>query len=73
MSLTTFFIILIVLACIVTILGVQIIKLYFQIYENILYPPKEKLTFKQEAKKRYERKINKTNATKRIQKTSKNL
>lgn len=68
MTLTTFFIILILLAIIVTILGVLTIKVCIQMYEHILYPPKP--TFKQQAKKRYERK---SNATKRIPKPSRKV
>lgn len=56
MTLTTFFIILILLASIVTILGVLVIRVAVQIAEQIYFPPKPKLTFKEQAKKRYERK-----------------
>ena len=66
MTLTTFFFILLVLASIITILGVQVIKIYFKVYEHLFYPPKT--NFKKEAKKRYERKSN-INATKRIPKS----
>ena len=67
MTLTTFFIILISLACIVTLLGVQVIKVYIRVYEHLLYPPK--VNIKKEAKKRYERKY----ATKRIPKTNRKV
>lgn len=62
MTLTTFFVILIILASIVTLLGVQVIKIYFKVYEHLLYSKKE-------AKKRYERKY----ATKRIPKSTRKL
>ena len=67
MTLTTFFVILILLASIVTILGVQVIKIYFKVYEHLLYP--KKVDFKKEAKKRYERKY----ATKRIPKPTRKI
>lgn len=54
MTLTTFFILLILLASIVTILGVLVIRVAVQMAEHIYFPPKP--TFKQQAKKRYERK-----------------
>lgn len=63
MTLTIFFIILILLAIIVTLLGIQVIKVYIKTYEHLLYPPK--VNIKKEAKKRYERKY----ATKRISKS----
>ena len=69
MTLTTFYIILILLASIITVLGVQVIKIYFKVYEHIYYPPKQKVNFKKEAKKRYERKY----ATKRISKTTRKV
>lgn len=65
MTLTTFFLILLLLASIITILGVQVIKLYFKVYEHLLYP--SKTIFKKESKKRYEKKY----ATKRIPKSDK--
>lgn len=67
MTLTTFFIILILLASIVTTLGVLVIRVAVQTYEHILYPPKPNI--KKEAKKRYERKY----ATKRIPKPSRKV
>lgn len=69
MTLTTFFIILILLASIVTILGVLVIRVYFKVYEQIYFPPKPKLSFKERAKKRYERKY----ATKRIPKPARKV
>lgn len=68
MTLTTFYIILIVLALIVTILGVLTIRVAVQMYEQ-LYWHKPKPTFKQEAKKRYEKKY----ATKRIRKSTRKV
>jgi hypothetical protein len=56
MTLTTFFIILILLASIVTTLGVLVIRVAVQTYEQIYFPTKPKVSFKQQAKKRYERK-----------------
>jgi hypothetical protein len=61
----TLFIILILLLSIVTIVGVLIIKIAVQMGEQIYFPTKNKLTFKQQAKKRYQRKY----ATKRIPKS----
>ena len=62
MTLTTFYITLILLASIITVLGIQVIKIYFKVYEHLLYP--KKVSFKKEAKERYQRKY----ATKRISK-----
>jgi len=61
----TLFIILILLLSIVTILGVLVIKVAVQMGEQIYFPTKNKLTFKQQAKKRYQKKY----ATKRIPKS----
>jgi hypothetical protein len=63
MTLTTFYIILILLASIVTVLGVLTIRVCVQMAEQIYFP--KKVDFKKEAKKRYERKY----ATKRISKS----
>ena len=65
-----FYITLILMAMLIIILGILTIKALTQMYEQFYW---YKPSFKEEAKKRYERKINKTNATKRIQKTTKNL
>ena len=62
MTLTTFFIILILLGIIVTVLGLLTIRVCVQMAEQIYFP------VKQETKKRYQRKSN-TNATKRIPKS----
>lgn len=67
MTLTTFFIILILLVSIVTILGVLVIKVAVQMTEQIYFP--KKTNFKKEAKKRYERKY----ATKRIPKPTRKV
>ncbi len=69
MTLTTFFIILILLASIVTTLGVLVIRVAVQMAEHIYFPPKPKLSFKERAKKRYERKY----ATKRIPKPTRKV
>jgi hypothetical protein len=61
----TLFIILILLLSIVTIVGVLVIKVAVQMGEQIYFPTKNKLTFKQQAKKRYQKKY----ATKRIPKS----
>jgi hypothetical protein len=66
MTLTTFFILLILLASIVIILGVLTIRVCVQMAEQIYFPSKPNI--KKEAKKRYERKSN-INATKRIPKS----
>lgn len=66
MTLTTFFIILLLLASIVTILGVLVIRVSVQMAEQIYFP------VKQETKKRYQRKSN-INATKRITKSSRKV
>lgn len=63
-----FYITLILMAMLIIILGILTIKALIGMYEQF-YWHKPKPTFKQEAKKRYERKY----ATKRIQKTTKNL
>ncbi len=63
-----YYIILLLLALIVTAIGILVIKVAVQMYEQ-LYWHKPKSTFKEEAKKRYERKY----ATKRIQKTNKKV
>jgi hypothetical protein len=65
-----FYITLILMAMLITIVGILTIKALIQMYEQFYW---HKPTFKEEAKKRYERKINKTNATKRIQKTNKKV
>jgi hypothetical protein len=65
MTLTTFYIILILLAVIITILGVLVIRVAVQMGEQIYFPPKPKLSFKEKAKERYQRKY----ATKRIRKS----
>jgi hypothetical protein len=52
----TLFIILILLLSIVTIVGVLVIKVAVQMGEQIYFPTKNKLTFKQQTKKRYEKK-----------------
>lgn len=67
MTLTTFFIILILLVSIVTILGMLVIRVAVQMAEHLLYP--KKVSFKQQAKKRYERKY----ATKRIPKPTRKV
>jgi hypothetical protein len=73
MTLTTFYIILIVLALIVTILGVLTIRVAVQMYEQLYWhKPKPVQSFKQEAKKRYQRKLN-NNATKRITKSTRKV
>ncbi len=71
MTTYAFFIILILAAILITVLGVLTIRVAVQVYEQ-LYWHKPKSSFKEEAKKRYQRKSN-TNATKRIQKTNKKL
>ena len=70
MTLTTFYIILILVACIVTILGVLTIRVCVQMAEHLYYPPKP--NFKKEAKKRYEKKSN-INGTKRIRKSTRKV
>jgi hypothetical protein len=67
---TIFFIILILLGIIITVLGLLTIRVCFQMAEQIYFPVKT--TFKQEPKKRYQRKSN-TNATKRIPKSSRKV
>ena len=69
MTLTTFFIILILLASIVTTLGVLVIRVAVQMGEQIYFPPKPKLSFKEKAKERYQRKY----ATKRIPKPTRKV
>jgi len=68
MNTYTFFIILILAAILITVLGVLTIRVAVQMYEH-LYWHKPKPSFKQETKKRYQRKY----ATKRIQKTNKKI
>ncbi len=65
MTLTIFYIVLFLLAFIVTILGVLTIRVAVQMYEHLYW---HKASFKEEAKKRYQRKSN-TNGTKRISKS----
>ena len=67
MTLTTFYITLILLASIITVLGIQVIKIYFKVYEQIYFP--KKVSFKKQSKERYERKY----ATKRISKTTRKV
>ena len=70
MTLTTFFLILLLLASIITILGVLTIKVCVQMAEQIYFPVKS--SFKQKAKKRYQRKSN-INAIKRIPKSNRKV
>ena len=71
MNTYAFFIVLILVTMLVTILGLLTIKVAVQMCEQ-LYWDKPKSSFKEVAKKRYQRKSN-TNATKRIQKTNKKI
>ena len=65
MTTYAFFIVLILVAIIITLLGVLTIRVAVQMYEHLYW---HKASFKEEAKKRYQRKSN-TNGTKRISKS----
>jgi hypothetical protein len=64
MTTYTYFIVLILAAILITVLGVLTIRVAVQMYEQLYW---HKPSFKEESKKRYQRKY----ATKRIQKTNK--
>lgn len=72
--------ILILLTIMVTFVGLLVIKAAIEMAEKIYYPSKpkaitsteEEVTFKEETKKRYQRKSN-TNATKRISKSTRKV
>lgn len=63
-----YYIILLLLALIVTAIGILVIKFAIEMYEQ-LYWHKPKPSFKQEAKKRYQKKY----ATKRIRKSTRKV
>ncbi len=63
-----YYIILLLLALIVTAIGILVIKVAIEMYEQ-LYWHKPKPSFKQEAKKRYQKKY----ATKRIRKSTRKV
>ena len=65
MTTYAFFIVLILAAILITVLGVLTIRVAVQMYEHLYW---HKPSFKEESKKRYQRKSN-TNATKRIPKS----